>query len=68
MAEIWLTCSLREMDEIINAIEILRRRLEYLANTKLGFDDPEVLAASQELDAALNEYFRCLEEWDGNLY
>lgn len=46
-----------ELKEILNLIEDLRTRLNKLAETK-SLDDPEVISASQMLDAVLNEYQR----------
>ncbi|MGS0765613.1 Spo0E family sporulation regulatory protein-aspartic acid phosphatase [Syntrophomonas curvata] len=43
---------------IINLVESLRERLENLVTLKESFTDPEVLAASQALDEALNELYR----------
>ncbi|MBU4533363.1 MAG: Spo0E family sporulation regulatory protein-aspartic acid phosphatase [Candidatus Desulforudaceae bacterium] len=56
-----------ELNKIISKIEELRRELESLNNRDLA--DPEVLAASRVLDAALNEYYRLLkskEEAEGS--
>ncbi|PKM78837.1 MAG: hypothetical protein CVU90_00005 [Firmicutes bacterium HGW-Firmicutes-15] len=50
----------QDLDSIIVSIEILRRRLADLVERK-GNLDPEVLAASQELDDALNEYYKRIE-------
>lgn len=43
---------------IINRVESLREHLENLVTLKQSFTDPEVLAASQALDEALNELYR----------
>lgn len=43
--------------ELIEWIELLRRRLEMHALFQQDFTDPEVLAISQALDEALNEYY-----------
>lgn len=46
---------LSDQMEIINLIELLRSRLENIIALKENLTDPEVLAASQALDEALNE-------------
>lgn len=56
MAETCLAYKVRCREEIINDIEVLRRRLACLIKSKGTLDDPDVLAASQALDLALNEY------------
>ncbi|MDD2510261.1 MAG: aspartyl-phosphate phosphatase Spo0E family protein [Syntrophomonas sp.] len=43
--------------ELIEWIELLRRRLETLAVLRQNYTDPEVLATSQALDEALNEFY-----------
>ncbi len=60
-AEALFAYNTRDIDEIIRSIEILRRRLADLLDLKGKLDDPEILAASQELDDALNEYYRWFE-------
>lgn len=45
---------------IINQVEILRQHLENLVLLSNNFSDPEVLAASQALDEALNKLHRIL--------
>lgn len=50
-----------EYDKLIQQIEKLRRDLNELAKNKDLFD-PEVVAASQILDAVLNEYDRLLKK------
>ncbi len=46
---------------ILKLIEDRRMTLGELIDSK-GFSAPEVIAASQELDALLNKYYRLLEE------
>lgn len=48
----------QDVKKLIIAIEGLRLKLEDLVEVKGALSDPEVLAASQELDVALNEYYR----------
>jgi hypothetical protein len=45
---------------IVNQIEILRQHLEDLVISKNNLTDPDVLAASQALDEALNKFYRVL--------
>ena len=51
----------QDLQQLIIAIENLRLKLEELVEIKGTFGDPEVLAASQELDVALNKYYRSLK-------
>lgn len=44
--------------EIIKLIETLRSRLEYLMALKQNHTDSEVMTASQELDEAINQFYR----------
>lgn len=44
-----------ELEEILKSIEELRVKLNKLAKNK-SLTDPEVISASQMLDALLNEY------------
>ncbi|RJX19872.1 MAG: aspartyl-phosphate phosphatase Spo0E family protein [Desulforudis sp.] len=48
-----------ELNSIVKKIEELRRDLEKLEDRDLA--DPEVVTASQMLDAVLNEYYRILK-------
>ncbi|MDA8096524.1 MAG: aspartyl-phosphate phosphatase Spo0E family protein [Clostridia bacterium] len=48
-----------ELNSIVKKIEELRRDLEKLEVRDLA--DPEVVTASQMLDAVLNEYYRILK-------
>jgi hypothetical protein len=48
-----------EMKSLLENIEILRQTMENLGLVK-GFDDPDVIALSQKLDALLNEYYKNL--------
>ena len=48
-----------ELNSIVKKIEELRRDLEKLEDRDLA--DPEVVTASQMLDAVLNEYYRKLK-------
>ncbi len=45
---------------IMHQVEILRQHLENLVLLSNNFSDPEVLAASQALDEALNKLHRIL--------
>ncbi|HWQ74630.1 MAG TPA: aspartyl-phosphate phosphatase Spo0E family protein [Syntrophomonas sp.] len=58
MAETSLAYKLKSREEIIRDIEFLRCRLAVLVKARGTLEDPDVLAASQELDAVLNEYYR----------
>lgn len=49
-----------EIDDILKSIEILREQLNKLSEGK-PLTDPEVIAASQMLDEALNEYQRLMK-------
>lgn len=49
-----------ELEEILKTIEELRAKLNKAAKEK-SLTDPEVLSASQMLDAALNEYQRIVK-------
>jgi hypothetical protein len=60
-AEALFAYNAQDIDEIIISIEILRRRLADLVELKGKLDDSEILAASQDLDDALNEYYRWFE-------
>lgn len=50
-----------ELDEILEAIEELRAKLNKVAEGK-ALTDPEVLLASQMLDALLNEYQKLMKD------
>lgn len=53
----------QDTGEIIRLIEKLRCRLESLVISRGTFNDNEVLAASQNLDAAINYYMLiCLSQ------
>lgn len=43
---------------ILSTIEALRKDMYHIANVKGSVDDLEVLAASKELDLALNKYYQ----------
>jgi|ADurb_Oil_02_Slu_FD_contig_101_361083_length_768_multi_5_in_0_out_0_2 hypothetical protein len=45
---------------IVHQVETLRQHLEELVTLTNNFADPEVLAASQALDEALNKLYRVL--------
>jgi len=60
-AEALFAYNAQDIDEIIISIEILRRRLADLVELKGKLDDSEILAASQDLDDALNEYYSWFE-------
>lgn len=45
---------------ILEEIERLRERLQQLVEEKESLQNPEIQAASQTFDAALNEYLRLL--------
>ncbi|RPF43005.1 Spo0E like sporulation regulatory protein [Thermodesulfitimonas autotrophica] len=49
-----------EIGDLIKTIEELRERLEKLFESR-GAVDQEVMAASQILDAVVNEYYRILK-------
>lgn len=50
-----------ELQEILKLIEELRSKLNRLSDGK-PLTDPEVIAASQTLDAVLNEYQRLMKD------
>jgi stage 0 sporulation regulatory protein len=52
---------MRELNEILRQIEELRRCMVRIKKGNSGLTDPEVVAASQMLDAVLNEYYRVLK-------
>ena len=49
-----------DLDKILMQIEELRRESHIISEQK-ELTDPEVVIASQMLDAALNEYYRLLK-------
>jgi hypothetical protein len=49
-----------ELQEVLKMIEELRAKMNKLSEGK-SLTDPEVIAASQMLDAALNEYQRLMK-------
>lgn len=49
---------IRNQSDMINIIELLRKRLENIIQSPKDHTNPEVLAVSQALDKALNEYYR----------
>ncbi len=51
----------QDLKQLIISIENLRLKLEVLVEVKGTLGDPEVLAASQELDLVLNKYYRSLK-------
>lgn len=51
---------MNEIEELLQKIEELRRTLYALATEK-KLNDPEVLTASQMLDALLNEYEKLIK-------
>lgn len=53
-----------DIKEVLKRVEELRQVLEEMTD-KRGTQDPEVLAASQKLDKALNEYYRLLRQKRG---
>ena len=50
-----------DLKGILNIIEELRRKLHSVGEGKT-LNDPEVVAASQKLNKALNEYYRLLQQ------
>ncbi|MBP2642468.1 MAG: Spo0E like sporulation regulatory protein [Firmicutes bacterium] len=53
-----------ELKEILNIIEGLREKLGKMSKEK-ALTDPEVVSASQMLDAVLNEYQKLMKEKTG---
>ncbi|MBU5484983.1 aspartyl-phosphate phosphatase Spo0E family protein [Clostridium sp. MSJ-11] len=52
-----------EVEDLLKDVNILREKLEYLIDKKNGnLIDPEVVAASKVLNAALNRYNELIEE------
>lgn len=47
----------RDMTELLDEIEQLRKHLEQIVNTKGSRTASEVLAVSQALDEVINEYY-----------
>lgn len=52
---------MNQIEELLAKIEELRKILHSLATEK-GISDPEVLTASQMLDALLNEYEKLIRK------
>ncbi|WCN36587.1 aspartyl-phosphate phosphatase Spo0E family protein [Aneurinibacillus uraniidurans] len=52
---------MNQIEELLAKIEALRKILHSLAAEK-GISDPEVLTASQMLDALLNEYEKLIRK------
>lgn len=55
----------KELDNLLQQIERLRQDLHTLIANK-NLSDPEVVSASQMLDAVLNEYGRILSKRNKN--
>lgn len=53
-----------ELERLLKHIEQLRQQLHDLSKDNLT--DPEVIIASQMLDAALNEYYRLMRKKANN--
>lgn len=51
-----------EIEEVVAEIEDLRKRLNELIKEKKDLLDPQVIVASQMLDAILNEYNKVVSE------
>lgn len=52
-----------ELEDLLKDIDILREQLNELINKKQdNLDDPEVVAASKVLNAALNQYNKFIDE------
>ncbi len=49
-----------EINEILDIIKELRDKLDNIIKDK-GLDNPQVMIASQMLDAMLNEYYRLIK-------
>lgn len=50
-----------EINEVLVLIEEIREKLENIIKDK-GMDNPQVMIASQILDAVLNEYYKLIKE------
>jgi hypothetical protein len=50
--------NMQDINELIILIEMLRNRLADLVIIKGNLDDSEILRASQDLDDALDEYYK----------
>jgi hypothetical protein len=50
--------NMQDINELITLIEMLRNRLADLVIIKGNLDDSEILRASQDLDDALDEYYK----------
>ncbi|GAB7386683.1 hypothetical protein BSNK01_05190 [Bacillaceae bacterium] len=50
-----------DLERLLKQIEELRRHLYEISKDK-DFTDPEVVVASQKLDAVLNEYFKLIKQ------
>lgn len=52
---------LSDLDEVLKSIEELRSKLNKIAEGR-ALTDPQVVSASQNLDALLNEYQRLIKD------
>ncbi|WP_110956419.1 aspartyl-phosphate phosphatase Spo0E family protein [Anaerosinus massiliensis] len=50
-----------DLDEVLKSIEELRSKLNKIAEGR-ALTDPQVVSASQNLDALLNEYQRLIKD------
>ncbi|WP_434512583.1 Spo0E family sporulation regulatory protein-aspartic acid phosphatase [Desulfitobacterium sp. AusDCA] len=50
-----------DINELLKEIERMREQLKRIADNK-ELTDPKVVAASQMLDAALNEYYKLVKD------
>ncbi|WP_026888339.1 aspartyl-phosphate phosphatase Spo0E family protein [Clostridium beijerinckii] len=53
---------MKEMENINNKINVMRKLLQDLINEKSNLLDPDVILASQELDEILNEYNKLISK------
>ena len=51
-----------EIHELLKEIERMRGQLKRIAENEDHLTEPSVLAASQMLDAALNEYYKLVKD------
>ncbi|MZK53977.1 Spo0E family sporulation regulatory protein-aspartic acid phosphatase [Clostridium beijerinckii] len=53
---------MKEMENINNKINMMRKLLQDLINEKSNLLDPDVILVSQELDEILNEYNKLISK------
>ena len=56
---------LKQLDDLLDSVDILRSKLDVLENTHSMHDHPDILSASHMLRAGLTEYFWLLKSKTG---